>query len=135
MNLRDVSKLLYQLKLAHQETQSVFEKETGFSLTRYEMLMTVKEKGRCLQNEIQQEMQIDSAAITRHLKILEEKGYVKRTRNEENNREVFVELTSHSCQALTSCEQEHHNQEMDLLNHLSTEEALQLSKLLTKLTN
>ena len=36
---------------------------------------------------------LDSAAVTRHLKLLEEKNLVKRERNKENNREVFVEIT------------------------------------------
>ena len=39
MNLREISKLFYQLKLANQETTSKFEKETGFSITRYELMM------------------------------------------------------------------------------------------------
>ena len=134
MNLREISRLFYQLKLTHQETQAIFEKETGFSLTRYELLMTVNEKGSCLQNEIQQEMQIDSAAITRQLKILEEKGYVKRTRNSANNREIFVELTDSSRAALASCEQDHQQEEQDVLLNLTQAETKQLLELLAKIT-
>ena len=81
MDLREISRLLYQIKLTNQEINTLFEKETGFSLTRYEMLMFLKEKGTCSQNQIQTELKIDSAAITRHLKILEQKGYVIRKRN------------------------------------------------------
>ena len=84
MNLREISRLLYQIKLTNQEINTLFEKETGFSLTRYEMLMFLKDKGTCSQNQIQTELKIDSAAITRHLKILEQKGYVIRERNAEN---------------------------------------------------
>ena len=74
MNLREISRLLYQIKLTNQEINTLFEKETGFSLTRYEMLKFLKDKGTCSQNQIQTELKIDSAAITRHLKILEQRA-------------------------------------------------------------
>ena len=35
MDLREISRLLYQIKLTNQEINTLFEKETGFSLTRY----------------------------------------------------------------------------------------------------
>lgn len=133
MNLRDISKLLYQIKLTNQEITTLFEKETGFSLTRYEMLMFLKEKGTCSQNQIQTELKIDSAAITRHLKILEQKGYVLRERNAENNREIFVRLTDKAIQELDACGKEHDQDKMSLSVSLSDEEAEQLSQLLNKL--
>ncbi len=36
-------------------------------------MMFLKENGKCSQSQIHLELKIDSAAITRHLKILEEK--------------------------------------------------------------
>ena len=93
MQLREISRLLYQLKIANQELTTTFEKSTGFSLTRYELMMFIKENGRCSQSDLQTELKIDSAAVTRHLKILEQKNYVVRERNKDNNREVFVEIT------------------------------------------
>jgi DNA-binding MarR family transcriptional regulator len=133
MNLREISRLLYQIKLTNQEINTLFEKETGFSLTRYEMLMFLKEKGTCSQNQIQTELKIDSAAITRHLKILEQKGYVIRERNAENNREVFVQLSDKAIQDLEACGKEHDQGKSSLTLSLSDEEAEQLSDLLNKL--
>ncbi|PTQ83260.1 DNA-binding MarR family transcriptional regulator [Trichococcus patagoniensis] len=133
MNLREISRLLYQIKLTNQEINTLFEKETGFSLTRYEMLMFLKDKGTCSQNQIQTEMKIDSAAITRHLKILEQKGYVIRKRNIENNREVFVQLSEKAIQDLEACGKEHDQEKSFLSLSLSDEEAEQLSQLLNKL--
>ena len=133
MNLREISRLLYQIKLTNQEINTLFEKETGFSLTRYEMLMFLKEKGTCSQNQIQTELKIDSAAITRHLKILEQKGYVIRKRNAENNREVFVQLSDKAIQDLEACGKEHDQGKSSLSLSLSDEEAEQLSDLLNKL--
>lgn len=133
MDLREISRLLYQIKLTNQEINTLFEKETGFSLTRYEMLMFLKEKGTCSQNQIQTELKIDSAAITRHLKILEQKGYVIRKRNAENNREVFVQLSDKAIQDLEACGKEHDQGKSSLSLSLSAEEAEQLSDLLNKL--
>lgn len=133
MNLRKISRLLYQIKLTNQEINTLFEKETGFSLTRYEMLMFLKDKGTCSQNQIQTELKIDSAAITRHLKILEQKGYVIRERNAENNREVFVQLSDKVIKDLEACGKEHDQGKSSLSLSLSDEEAEQLSILLNKL--
>ena len=134
MDLREISRLLYQIKLAEQNVASSFERETGFSLTRYEMLQVVKEQGVCSQRAIKEEMKIDNAAITRHLKILEEKGYVVRERNAENHREMFVRVTEKAEQDLRDCERDERANHL-VLQALSTEEIQHLSGLLQKLNS
>lgn len=104
MNLQKISRLLYQLKLVNQEMTSIFEKETGVSLTRYELMLFLKDHGPCSQMVLQNALKIDSAAVTRHLKILEEQKYVVRERNAENKREVFVQMTEQAKQAIQDCE-------------------------------
>ena len=135
MELRAISKLFYNLKISSQETTSFFEKETGFSLTRYEMMMFIKEKKICLQSEIQSELRIDRAAVTRHLKKLEEKNYVTRKRNSDNNREVFVQITEKAKSDLDKCARKHNALQEPLNTSLSDEEAKYLSFLLKKLIN
>ncbi|EOH86371.1 MarR family winged helix-turn-helix transcriptional regulator [Enterococcus villorum] len=132
MDLRKLSRLLYQIKIISQEGTALFEKETGFSLTRYEMLMFLWEKGECLQNQIQTELKIDNAAISRHLKILEEKEYVSRKRNPANNREVFVLLSDKAKQELAQCEKNHQKSASSLCISLTDEEISELIKLLNK---
>ncbi|WP_214878159.1 MarR family transcriptional regulator [Exiguobacterium sp. ERU653] len=134
MDLREISRLLYQIKLAEQNVASSFERETGFSLTRYEMLQIVKERGVCSQRVIKEEMKIDNAAITRHLKILEEKGYVVRERNAENHREMFVRVTEKAEQDLGHCERDERANHL-VLQALSDEEIHHLSGLLQKLNS
>ncbi|SEO02658.1 DNA-binding transcriptional regulator, MarR family [Amphibacillus marinus] len=135
MHLHELGRLLYQIKLADQKVASAFERKTGFSLTRYALLMTLQEKGVCAQRTIKQELNIDQAAITRHLKILENKGYVIRERNPQNNREVFVELTEQAVLALSQCEQEHAFSEHPIYSALSKQEMNHLAKLLNKLNH
>ena len=132
MNLRETSKLLYQLKIVNQEMTAMFEEKTGFSITRYELMQILKENAPCSQSLIQTELKIDSAAVTRHLKILEEKHYVTRERNQENNREIIVNLTKNALEDLTSCENQH-NEEKKLNVSLTEKEEKTLLELLTKL--
>jgi len=123
MNLKKISELFYQIKLSNQETTSLFEKETCYSLTRYELMMFLKENGKWSRSQIHVE-----------LKILEEKNYVMRERNQENNREVFVQLTENVKQDLENCEKEHNSLENNLEITLNNEEVDQLLHLLNKLT-
>ena len=104
MEIRDVSKLIYKIKLIENKVTKLFEEKTGLSLTRYEMLLAIYERGKLSQIELQQFLKIDNAAITRHLKILEEKNYVFRCRNPKNNREIFVSLTDYAISQISSCE-------------------------------
>ena len=137
MNLEKVSQLLYQLKIVNQEMTAKFEKSTGFSITRYQLMIILKCKGRCSQTQLQNELKIDSAAVTRHLKLLEEKNLVKRQRNKDNNREVFVEITDEAKADLERCAREHdnsvHESEQTLNIGLSDSEEEELLELLTKL--
>lgn len=135
MELKEISQLLYQLKLANQEMTSIFEKATGFSLTRYELMRILVCKGKCSQTQLQAALRIDSAAVTRHLKQLEEKNYVVRKRNEKNNREVFVEVTTKAQEELERCAHARHSEQDGLDIGLTEDEEEQLLSLLTKLTN
>ncbi|MEG0286612.1 MAG: MarR family transcriptional regulator [Vagococcus sp.] len=132
MNLRETSKLLYQLKLANQEMTTKFEAKTGFSITRYELMLVLMENAPCSQSLIQNELKIDSAAVTRHLKILEEKGYVIRERNQANNREISVKITEQAIKDLKSCETQHQqHKKLDL--SLTEDEEKMLLQLLNKI--
>ncbi len=133
MSLRGVSQLLYQIKVVNQEMIAKFEKETGFSLTRYELMMILDEVGTCSQTKIQSELMIDRAAVTRHLKILEDDGYVVRERNKDNNREVFVEMTEKAKEDLAKCGKDHEKSQYPLNSALTEMEEEQLSDLLSKL--
>ncbi|MFO3666134.1 MarR family winged helix-turn-helix transcriptional regulator [Anaerococcus sp. ENR0831] len=92
MEIKELSNSLQKLRCIQQKLTKEFELSTGFSLTRYEILSFLDEKEKCLQNEIADHLEIDPAAITRQLKILEEDGFVTRDRNKDNAREVIVSL-------------------------------------------
>ncbi|MMZ68796.1 Transcriptional regulator SlyA [compost metagenome] len=58
------------------------------------------------QQELQKELNIDNAAITRHLKQLEASGMISRRKKESDNRVTLVRLTDQSRQKIGTFEKE-----------------------------
>ena len=83
--MAEINDLLYQLRLADQSTTQLFEKRLGISLTRYQILQDLLEQAPCNQIAVQERLQIDPAALTRHFKILEKEGFVHRSRKSKES--------------------------------------------------
>lgn len=137
MEIEKLIDLLYQLKIADLNVSGIFKEQTDLNLTRYALLLYLNRHGQISQTTIQKELQINSSAISRHLKDLESKGYVTRKRNPDNNREVMVDLTAMAHQKVANCG---HTPEDKLLLQLfninfSSEEITQLATLLNKLSS
>lgn len=81
----------------------IFEKRTDVSLTRFEILAALQCQGIVTHKDLQQTLAIDQAAVTRHLKMLEQQEYIERKRNEKNNREVLVAITEKGMALLQNC--------------------------------
>ena len=134
--MSEMHELLYQLHLTDQTITQIFEKQLGISLTRYQILQFLLQKSPCKQIAVQEKLQIDQAALTRHFKILESEGYVSRKRNSVNQREVLVELTQEAKNQLLVNPPKHHlrvKEQMESI--LSTTEQRELITLLTKLVS
>ena len=128
--------LLYQLHLTDQTITQLFEKQLGISLTRYQILQFLLQQSPCNQIAVQEKLQIDQAALTRHFKILESEGYVSRKRNPANQREVLVELTQEAKnQLLVNPPKYHLKVKGQMENILSSTEQQDLTALLTKLVS
>ena len=90
----------------------------------------------CNQIALQEKLQIDQAALTRHFKILESEGYVSRKRNPANQREILVELTAFAKdQLLVNPPKKHLRVKGKMETILSTHEEEELARLLTKLVS
>lgn len=134
--MKHLSQLLYQVKLADEAVTSLFEKELGISLTRYQLLTNLLDQAPCSQQDLQEKLRIDRAAITRHLKILEDKGYIQRERNPENQREMLVQPTQYAVDELQVRPPAHHLAVKAAMESiLSDREEEQLSNLLEKLVS
>lgn len=103
MDVKECVKLLYDIKILERKVADIFEKKLGISLTRFQIIKYLYEVEIATPKQITQILEIDAAAITRHLKKLKEGGYVRKKRNEDNNREVLVEITQFSKSKIDQC--------------------------------
>ena len=85
--------VLHQFKGLTNQISPKFERCTGISASRYELLSQLYKVDEINQSTLQKLVNIDSAAVTRHLKQLEASGMVTKRRNPEDNRVIFVSLT------------------------------------------
>ena len=130
MELKQFSNSLHKLRCVEQNLTKEFENSTGFSLTRYEILIYLDEKKQSLQTEIAEHIGIDPAAITRQLKILEKEGFVTRDRNAENAREIIVTLTDYAKSELKICKQKHKDNPCNIAVSISKREIEELMQIL-----
>ena len=106
MDVKECIELLYDLKILDKKLLDLFEKKIGISLTRFQIIKYLHKSSSSTSKQISQSLEIDAAAVTRHLKILEKEGYVIKRRNENNNREVLVELSEKAHEEIRRCERE-----------------------------
>ena len=106
MDDKECIELLYDLKILDKKLLDLFEKKIGISLTRFQIIKYLHKSSSSTSKQISQSLEIDAAAVTRHIKILEKEGYVIKRRNENNNREVLVELSEKAHEEIRRCERE-----------------------------
>lgn len=129
----EIKQMIFMFKNIDRQVTQNFEKRTGISLTRYEILYTLLKCGQLSQIELQKKLKIDQAAITRHLKILEEKNFVFRNRNKQNNREVIVEITDRGKGILENCDSNRKQFFDELFHDFTTKEIQEFQIMLKKL--
>lgn len=131
MEVRDCIELLYNLKILDKKLIDLFEKKIGISLTRFQIIKYLHEVSFTTAKQLAQSLEIDAAAITRHLRILEQEGYVIKRRNEFNNREIFVELSQKALDEIGRCEKETNVRDL-IGEEFTTEDSQNLVQLLNK---
>ena len=128
MDIREYVNLLHDLKVLERKIDHIFEKRLGISLTRFQIIKYLYEVDVATPKQLSKILEIDAAAITRHLKKLEESGYINKRRNKENNREIYVEITEASKNKIDSC-----TKDTDIRNIISEDFTDDDFKNLTKL--
>ena len=106
MDVKECIELLYDLKILDKKLLDLFEKKIGISLTRFQIIKYLHKSSSSTSKQISQSLEIDAAATTRHIKILEKDGYVIKRRNKNNNREVLVELSEKAFEEIRRSERE-----------------------------
>lgn len=110
-----------------------FERCTGISQSRLEILRELFEAEEITQRALQKKVNIDHAAVTRHLKQLEESGMVQRRKNPEDNRFTYVQLTDEGKRRVAAYCEEKQRFISNVLKGFSKEESSALLEMLTRI--
>lgn len=92
------------------------------SQSRLELILQLYEVGEISQKALQQEVNIDNAAITRHLKQLEANEMIVRRKNPEDNRITLVSLTEEGRNKIQAFQEEKERFAASAFKGLSEEE-------------
>ena len=106
MDVREYVNLLHDFKVLERKIAYIFEERLGISLTRFQIIKYLYEVDVATPKQLSNILQIDAAAITRHINKLEKAGYVEKSRNKANNREVYVRITEISKNKINKCTEE-----------------------------
>lgn len=112
---------------------SKYERCTGISQSRLEILRELFYAEEITQRALQKKVNIDHAAVTRHLKQLEENGMVLRRKNPEDNRFTYVQLTDEGKRKVAAYCEEKQRFISNVLKGFSEEESSKLLDILTRI--
>ncbi|GAK39107.1 MarR family transcriptional regulator [Paenibacillus urinalis] len=125
--------ILHLLKNLNNQISPKFERYTGISSSRYDLLYQLYLADEVNQTHLQKAINIDSAAITRHLKQLESDGMVARRRNPSDNRVTFVRLTEDGRKHIVNYKKEKMTFVNQMLKDFSKEEVEALNDMLQRM--
>ncbi|MDQ0195175.1 MarR family winged helix-turn-helix transcriptional regulator [Paenibacillus wynnii] len=110
-----------------------FERCAGISPSRLRLLQELFQVNEISQISLQKTIDIDAAAITRHLKGLEEDGVITRRNNPADNRVTLVSLTEKGREKIVSYRKEKNQFINGLLTDFDEQDRTALIDLLTRI--
>ncbi|MFD0771967.1 MarR family transcriptional regulator [Bacillus sp. CGMCC 1.60114] len=116
------AEILYKLQSLNKVIGTKFEACTGISQSRLELLALLYQIDEISQSDLQKKVNIDGAAITRHVKQLEAKGIVLRRKKPEDNRITLVRLSEQGREQIESSKKEKERFMKEMLVNVSVEE-------------
>jgi DNA-binding MarR family transcriptional regulator len=105
----------------------------GISQSRHDILYQLYQADEMSQTALQKEVNIDGAAITRHLKQLEATGMIVRRKDPEDNRFTLVCLSDHGRKQIFSYQAEKARFVTLMLKDFNEEERQELTDMLTRI--
>ncbi len=129
----DEERIFELLQALNKGISPKFERCAGISPTRLRLLHELFQVEEISQIALQKEIDIDAAAITRHLKGLEESGMVNRRNNPVDNRVTLVSLTQQGRDKVHSYKEEKKRFISSLLTGFDEQDRKSLVDKLTRL--
>lgn len=129
-------RLIYALVSVNKTIAQKFDLCTdGFSQTRMDLLAQLEIGKTISQKELQQRVNVDNAAVTRHLKHLETNGMIQRVRSATDNRVILVSLTDEGATRITQLRQQKDDFLEHLLEDFTGEEQAALAQMIQRIEN
>jgi DNA-binding MarR family transcriptional regulator len=122
-----------KIHLFYSQMITQFGQCTGVSPSRFRLLQQLFHNDEISQTALQKELQIDSAAITRHLKQLEAENMITRRMNPQDNRITLVRLTDFGRQEIMAYREEKARFIAQMLQDFSEEEQQLLSSMIERM--
>ena len=104
----------------------------GGNRTQGKILSILIMEGEMTQKELQERLGIQAGSISEIVLKLQAKGFINRTRDEEDKRKFKLTITEAGKEHFDEKRKKHMEQEKDLFDALTSEEKLQLQALLLK---
>ncbi|GAB6254529.1 MULTISPECIES: MarR family transcriptional regulator [Peribacillus] len=125
--------ILYKMNCLNKQISSKFESCMGISQSRHDILYQLYQVDEISQTALQKEVNIDSAAITRHLKQLEAAGMILRRKDPEDNRFTLVCLSDYGRKQIILYQAEKARFVTLMLKDFKEEERQELTDMLTRI--
>ncbi|MCE3198574.1 MarR family transcriptional regulator [Paenibacillus sonchi] len=131
--LSEKDRIFERLQALNKAITPTFERCAGISPTRLRLLHELFQVAEISQISLQKHVDIDAAAVTRHLKGLEENGMVSRRNNPDDNRVTLVSLTAQGRDKIRSYREEKSRFIANLLAGFNEQERAALADMLARL--
>ncbi|MEK3875022.1 MarR family transcriptional regulator [Paenibacillus sp. FSL H8-0122] len=129
----DEHKIFELLQALHKGIGPKFERCAGVTPTRFRLLQELYHSSEISQISLQKLVDIDAAAVTRHLRGLEDTGMIARRNNPADNRVTLVSLTGQGREHIDAYRENKTQFISDLLTGFNEQERTVLADMLTRL--
>lgn len=119
--------------LAEKEMEKRLLKDIGLSYSQCMILEFIHHHPEISQRDVAMERCITPAAVSRHLEILEEMGFIERKDRQDNRREHILIITREGQSVSSEAERLLEESMSDLMNELSRDDLSQMEEMLNRL--
>lgn len=129
------SQLFYRMHLLCKEMNNAFEAQLKTSFTKVEILYHIDHRQELSQLQLQHLLVLDGAAVTRHLRKLEEEGLILRSKKEQDKRVTYIRLTELGVLELQVLSEQRQTFQEKLLCKFTDEEIVALTNVLQRMSS
>jgi DNA-binding MarR family transcriptional regulator len=119
--------------LAEKEIERKLLEELGISYSQSMILSFIRNHPEISQRQVAMERGITPAAVSRHLEVLEEMGFIRRKDREDNKREHILVVTDSGANLVSNAEELLDLAMDEIMSDVSKTEAENMNKILEKL--